>query len=333
MKILLLLLAHLLTTVARHLGPGGANAVIAENLLLKQQLLVINRSRRRAPNLTALDRFLFGLWSLFINPRRLSKVAVVIRPSTLLKFHEALKKRKYQLLFSPRRKGKPGPKGPSPELIQVIVEMKRRNSRFGCPRIAQQISKTFGIEIDKDVVRRVLAKHYRPDSGGSGPSWLTFIGHMKDSLWSVDLFRCESITLKSHWVIVVMDQFTRRLIGIGVNAGDVDGIALCRMFNKAISGMGIPKYVSSDHDPLFEYQRWQANLRILDVEEIKTVPHTPVSHPFVERLIGTLRREFLDHVIFWNARDLERKLEEFRVYYNHGSYNTPHYVVEKSRLA
>ncbi len=165
MKNLLLLLAHLLTAVARHLGPGGANAVIAENLLLKQQLLVISRARRRAPNLTALDRFLLGLWSLFINPRRLPKVAVIIKPSTLLKFHEALKKRKYQRLFSPRRQGKPGPKGPSPEIIQVIVEMKLRNSRFGCPRIAQQISKAFGIEIDKDVVRRVLAKHYRPESG------------------------------------------------------------------------------------------------------------------------------------------------------------------------
>ena len=88
------------------------------------------------------------------------------------------------------------------------------------------------------------------------------------------------------------------------------------MFNKAISAMGIPKYISSDHDPLFEYHRWKANLRILDVDEIKAVPYTPMSHPFVERLIGTLRREFLDHVFFWNTRDLERKLEEFSGYYN-----------------
>jgi len=113
-----------------------------------------------------------------------------------------------------------------------------------------------------------------------------------------------------------MDQFTRRLIGFDVHAGDVDGTALCRMFNKSISGMGIPKHLSTDHDPLFEYHRWQANLRILDVEEIKAVPYTPISHPFVERLIGTLRREFLDQVLFWNTRDLDRKLEEFRDYYN-----------------
>src|SRR6185295_16254504 len=69
-------------------------------------------------------------------------------------------------------------------------------------------------------------------------------------------------------------------------------------------------------DPLFEAHRWMANLRILEIDEIKTVPHGPLSHPFVERLIGTMRREFLDHVLFWNARDLERKLVEFQVHYN-----------------
>ena len=100
-------------------------------------------------------------------------------------------------------------------------------------------------------MRRVLSAHYRPDSGDGGPSWLIFLGHTKDSLWSVDLFRYESILLKSHWVLVVMDQFTRRIIGFRVHAGVVDGIALCRMFNKAISTQGAPHYLSSDNDPLF----------------------------------------------------------------------------------
>ena len=72
----------------------------------------------------------------------------------------------------------------------------------------------------------------------------------------------------------------------------------------------------SNHDPLFEFHRWKANLRILEIDEIKTVPHVPLSHPFVERLIGTARREFLDHVLFWNRGDLERKLSDFRQYYN-----------------
>ena len=66
------------------------------------------------------------------------------------------------------------------------------------------------------------------------------------------------------------------------------------MFNAAIHGRGTPRRLSTDHDPLFEAHRWTANLRILEIDEIKTVPHVPRSHPFVEGLIGTTRREFLD---------------------------------------
>jgi len=156
MKDLLALLAHLLTTIAKLLGPGGARAIVADSLLMKQQLLVINRSRPHAPNLSALDRFLLDFWSQFLNTRRLQRAAVIIRPSTLLKFHDLLKKRTYRLHYSSGSKGKPGPKGPSRELIQAVVELKQRNPRFVCPRIAQQINNAFGTNIDKDVVRRTL---------------------------------------------------------------------------------------------------------------------------------------------------------------------------------
>ena len=156
MKILLVLLAHLLTSLAKLLGSGGVKAIVANSLLMKQQLLIINRSRRRAPNLTVTDRLLLGFLTLFLSPHHIQRAAVILKPTTLFKFHDILKKRKYRLLYTARRKGKPGPKGPSQELIEAIVEMKRRNSGFGCPRIAQEINKAFGINIDKDVVRRVL---------------------------------------------------------------------------------------------------------------------------------------------------------------------------------
>src|SRR5260370_28470162 len=139
---------------------------------------------------------------------------------------------------------------------------------------------------------------------------------MKGSLWRVDLFRCESILWRSHWVMVVMDGFTRRIIGFGVERADPCGASICRMFNQIIAaGKSLPRHLSSDHDPLFRFHRWLANLRILEVEEIKSIPYVPVSHPFVERLIGTIRREFLDHVLIWDAADLRRKLEEFINYY------------------
>ncbi len=134
---------------------------------------------------------------------------------------------------------------------------------------------------------------------------------MKDSLWSVDLFRCESIVLKSYWVMVVMDHFTCRIVGVGAGAADIDGVAVCRMFNQAIAGQPLPKHLSTDNDPLFRFHRWRANLRVLEIEEIKTVPFVPCSHPFIERLIGTIRRDYLDQLWFWNQLDLQRKLARF----------------------
>jgi putative transposase len=96
----------------------------------------------------------------------------------------------------------------------------------------------------------------------------------------------------------------------------VDGVALCRMFNRATRGQTQPTYVSSDHDPLYRFHQWQRSLRILEVQEIKTVPYAPLSHPCVERLIGTIRREYLDRTLFWTTADLEMKLLDFQRYYN-----------------
>src|SRR5450432_1909894 len=100
MRDLLNLAIHLLVTLAKLLRPGGARAVAAESLLLKQQLLITNRSRARAPNLITLDRFVLGLAPLFVSPHRIPKLAAILKPATLFKFHKALVERKYRLLFS-----------------------------------------------------------------------------------------------------------------------------------------------------------------------------------------------------------------------------------------
>jgi putative transposase len=287
-----------------------------KSLAVKHQLLIMKRSQRRTLNLTSWNRLLPGFYTLLVSPKRLRKMAVITEPSTLQRLHHALVKCKYHLLYGSNRPRRPGPKGPSSELIAAVVEMKRRNPRMGCRKIAEQISNAFGLAINKDVVRRVLIQHYRSGPGGNGPSWLSVIGQARDRLWSVDLFRFESILLRSYWVMVVMDVFTRRVIGFGVAAAYLDGPSVCRMFNRAIARQRMPKHLSSDHDPLFRLQRWLANLRILEIDEIKSIPCTPRSHAFIERLIGTIRREYLDQTLFWNQGDLERKLDSYKVYYN-----------------
>ena len=92
----------------------------------------------------------------------------------------------------------------------------------------------------------------------------------------MDLFRLESVFLRSFLVMVVMDQFSRKIVGFSVHRGAVDGAAICFMFNKIAAGKSWPKYLSTDNDPLFKDWLWQANLEsYYHIDEIKTVPYCP----------------------------------------------------------
>jgi hypothetical protein len=169
MKDLLLTLLHLARHDREAVWPGGVRAVIAENLLLKQQLIVLRRARQRAPNLTLSDRLL-----CWIRDRSSS-----VQDASESRHSAYAPRRSWRFIRRwcvastadcsrrARAPKKPGPKGPSEALIQAILELKSRNPRFGCPRIARIISHTFGVDIDKNVVYRVLSKHYRPASGRS----------------------------------------------------------------------------------------------------------------------------------------------------------------------
>ena len=121
MRDLFVLLVHLVSAFATVVKPGGAKGLVAENLLLRHQLLILRRSGRRAPNLRAKDRLLLGFWSLFLSSRRRARTAIILKPSSLFRFMRALKQRKYRFLFSSTRKSKPGPKGPAPELREAIL--------------------------------------------------------------------------------------------------------------------------------------------------------------------------------------------------------------------
>ncbi len=131
MSNLVVLFVHVMVTIARLLWPGGLRSVVAESVLVKQQLLILNRSRQRSPNLCFSDRLVIGLCAFFIRPARRIRSAIALKASTLLSIHEAVKNRKYHRLFSSKRKGKPGPTGPSKELIDAVVQMKQRNPSNG----------------------------------------------------------------------------------------------------------------------------------------------------------------------------------------------------------
>lgn len=257
--------------------------MLAESLLLKHRLIVLNRSRERAPNLRAADRVIAALLASFIDPRRLFRSAIVIKPSTILRFHHALVARKYRWLFTPKRGGRPGPKGPAPELIAAILEMERRNPRFGYQRIAEQVALVFDVELDKDIVRRVLAKHIGPSAAITALPGSRCSATLRTACGHSISFRCESLALRSHWVMVLLDQCTLRIVGFAIHACVPDGPAVCRMLATAIAGAKeLPRRLSTDHDPLFEFRRWKANLRIQEIEPVKTLPYVQLDFAAVD---------------------------------------------------
>lgn len=115
-----ILFVHVIVTVVRLGRPGGLRSVVAESALIRHQLLILNRGRKRAPNLRATDRIAAGLFTLLLKPARIFRSAIVFKPSTLLRIHGPLRKRKYRLLFSPQLRRRPGPKGPGNCCCQQI---------------------------------------------------------------------------------------------------------------------------------------------------------------------------------------------------------------------
>ena len=136
------LLIRFIVTLIKLSKPGGVKVVMAETQAMKQQLIVMNRGKSRAPKLSTFDRFFFGFLAFFVGEKRLQRIAIIIKPATILKFHKALVQRKYRGLYSNKNRKNPGRIPP-----------------------------------------------------GDGPSWLTFIGHMKDSLWSRSAVPCRPVPL------------------------------------------------------------------------------------------------------------------------------------------
>ena len=133
MKLIALIFSYIVLCL-RLLSPGGVRGVTAENIALRQQLITLSRSQKRASRLTFFEKITFGLLASMISVKRLAKIAIILKPATLLKFHKALVNRKYRLLFSNKSSKKPGPKGPDEKVVPLIIEMKKRNPSYGHKR-------------------------------------------------------------------------------------------------------------------------------------------------------------------------------------------------------
>jgi len=137
---LIIFVTDLLFSIIRLSFRKGSTDLVAENLMLRQQLLIVRRSQKRAPKMEGGDRLILGLMGRFLSKTRFSKLAIILSPSVILRFHRALVEKKYSKLFGTGNRSA-GRNGPSKEIIELVLEIKRRNRSFGCPKIAMLVSK------------------------------------------------------------------------------------------------------------------------------------------------------------------------------------------------
>jgi transposase InsO family protein len=225
--------------------------LLSEIMILRQQILVLERLNKKRITFSVKERLSLSFWATIGDDKRVFKrAAIIFSPVTLLRLHRNLVNNKYRKLYGSKNK-KRGAKGKPPDLVKLILSIKRNNPEYGIEKIEGLLGERGHIVSDTTILR-ILRKHgLTSDHNKLGPSWLSFIGSSFNGLWSVDMFKIESAFLSSYVVMVAIDIYSRKIINFSVRRYPVDGGAVCQMFQEVCKNNVLPKKISTDNDPLF----------------------------------------------------------------------------------
>ena len=278
--------------------------LVLENLALRHQLLVLNRTVK-APALRNSDRLfwvaLSAIWS------RWTKALVIVEPQTVVRWHQA----GFRLFWRWRSRRRSGRTPKDRELIELIRRMWRANPTWGSPRIQAELAK-LGLKVSAATVRK-----YRPKGERGPPSqtWRAFLRNHTKQLIAVDFFTVPTVTFRVLFGFVVLAHDRRRVIHFAVTEAPSANWAGQQIVN-AFPFETPPKYLLRDRDGTYGAE-FTKRVTALGIEEKLIAPRSPWQNPYAARLIGTLRRECLDHVIVIGERHLQRVLANFFEYYHH----------------
>jgi transposase InsO family protein len=294
------LLRNVVAAVARFFAPHAI--VAAENLLLRHQLILLRRSSPR-PRLRQLDRWLIA--TLATQTRLLLEAVIVVRPATVLRWHRAA----WRLWWRCRSSRPVGRPPIDAELRALIRRMWRENCLWGENRIAGELAK-----LGWRVSPRTVAK-YRPKDleRGRGGSWRTFLRSHASDVWSCDFFTVVTVHFQTLYAFVVVSLERRGIVHVGVTAHPTSAWVAQRTIEAV--GDAPPRYLLHDRDSIYD-GRFRGRLRGLGVRCLLSPPRAPLANAVCERLVGTLRRDCLDHVLVFSERHAERILREYVRYYH-----------------
>ena len=291
----------LLLVVASALKSRGRLA--AENLVLRQQVLVLRRKHRGRVKLCGLDRAILA-WLSRIVPA-VTDAIVVVKPQTLLRWH----RRGFRAFW----RWKSGPAGGRPrvsgDVRGLILRIAAENPLWGAPRIHGEMLK-LGFELAQATVSNYLRRHPRP----RGQTWKTFIENHKDALAAIDLFVVPTIGFKLMYGIAIIHLKRRELVWTNATLHPT-AEWIAQQISEAFPWDQAPKHLIRDRDASYGAV-FKRRLATLAIRDHPTAPRSPWQNGYVERVIGSIRRECLDHTIIFGEAHLRRTLRSYAHYYN-----------------
>jgi putative transposase len=282
---------------------GSDRQLALENLALCQQLAVYKRTTPR-PRLHTMDRLfwavLASVWTGW------QKALVIVSPDTVLRWQRR-RFREYWTRLSRRPTG--GRPRINAEIAALVRKMAAANPLWGAPRIHGELLK-LGIDVAERTVSRLMPKR-RPVPS---QTWRTFLANHVRDLVSIDFFTVPSVRLRVLFVLVVLAHHRRRVIHFNVTEHPTAAWTAQQLVD-AFPDESAPAYLLRDRDQVYG-QQFRDRVKGMGVMEVLTAPQSPWQNPFAERLIGSIRRECLNHVLVINQRHLHRILTRYLVYYH-----------------
>jgi transposase InsO family protein len=277
-------------------------ALEAEILVLRHQLSVLRRKSPTRVSFSNIDRLVFaGLYRLA--PGVLDAVKIV-KPETVIRWHRA-GFRAYWRWKSRPRGGRPTTPA---EIRQLIGEMSVANPLWGAPRIHGELLK-LGIDVGQTTVAKYMTRRRRPPSQG----WKAFLRNHADGIASMDLFVVPTISFSLLYGFLILQHSRRALLWVGVTAHpSAEWIA--HQLTEAYGWQQAPRYIVRDRDCV--YGEVFTRVRAMGIRDRPIAPRSPWQNGYAERLIGSIRRDCLDHVIVFSDRHLRHLLSSYQKYYN-----------------